>query len=254
MASRTLPGMGLNGFWTYGEDGWNTGADENWRALSVMTHLSVKDKDLSSPPGSPSNGDLYIVGSSPAGGWAGQANKVAVHDNGAWVFLTASTGATAFVEDEQVYYHWNAAWKPLIAPVTFSAYCDYRFVLPTAGTWTTIPTNNARHNDQSAWSSSTGEFTAPYTGYYSFTGAWTFDDEGTVPSWLAVGLGVNAANPTSDSTRRYTATMTGTQVSLEVNNVLKLNENDTVKLMAYHSTNGAAVHANFNSFSGFRLT
>jgi len=47
-----------------------------------------------SPPGSPSDGDMYIVGASPTGAWTGHANAVARYYNGGatWEFFTPHNG------------------------------------------------------------------------------------------------------------------------------------------------------------------
>lgn len=45
------------------------------------------------PPGSPSNGQAYLVGTSGSGDWAGQSNKVAVRIAGAWGYITPYDGA-----------------------------------------------------------------------------------------------------------------------------------------------------------------
>jgi len=80
----------------------------------------AKDRDLNSPPGSPSDGDRYIVGSSPSGDWAGQANNIAIWDdnNTAWIFATATEGMTAWLEDENTYVtfdgsNWDLTLKRL---------------------------------------------------------------------------------------------------------------------------------------------
>lgn len=39
------------------------------------------------PPGSPTVGDSYIVGSAPTGAWNGKANKLAIYTAGGWRFL-----------------------------------------------------------------------------------------------------------------------------------------------------------------------
>lgn len=46
--------------------------------------LSVGDN---APPGSPAEGDSYVVGDTPTGDWAGQANKIAMWIGGAWLFV-----------------------------------------------------------------------------------------------------------------------------------------------------------------------
>lgn len=93
MASRTLPGLGLNGFWTLGE-AWKSGGDENWLKLSVMAQLVVESA-TTALPASPANGVVYIApGSDP------NAGKVAVRDAGAWVYFTAPAGTVAWVKDQ----------------------------------------------------------------------------------------------------------------------------------------------------------
>jgi len=94
MPSRTLPGIGLNGFWALGESGWKPGVDTNWLTLSALTQLSVVSRTTVLPV-SPTDGDIYIVRSDAAA----EPNKVAVRDNGAWVYLTPQEGWRAWVRD-----------------------------------------------------------------------------------------------------------------------------------------------------------
>lgn len=65
------------------------------------THLSVKDRDLTAPPGSPAAGDTYIIAAAGAtGAWAGNETKATLWTGTAWVFATPRTGWRAWVEDE----------------------------------------------------------------------------------------------------------------------------------------------------------
>lgn len=68
--------------------------------LDVIVHLTVADRDLTSPPGSPSEGDRYIVGSSATGAWAGWDQGIAVYQSGAWVRYAPKVGWQCFVADE----------------------------------------------------------------------------------------------------------------------------------------------------------
>lgn len=43
----------------------------------------------SDPPGSPANGDIYLVGDSATGAWAGKQNQLATYDGSTWTFQTA---------------------------------------------------------------------------------------------------------------------------------------------------------------------
>ncbi len=51
--------------------------NEAIRALDAIVQLSVLDRDLTAPPGSPAEGARYIVAASPTGAWSGHAGDVA---------------------------------------------------------------------------------------------------------------------------------------------------------------------------------
>jgi hypothetical protein len=88
--------------------------NEALRALDAVVQLMVLDKDLSAPPGSPVEGDRYIVGPSPTGAWSGQAGSIAAWQDAAWAFYAAHEGWRAWVADEAALYVWSgSAWGPL---------------------------------------------------------------------------------------------------------------------------------------------
>lgn len=102
MAASTEIRSGLSYGWSLGENNWNTGMDNNLLLLGRFgIHLSVKDRDLATPPGIPSSGDTYIVAASPTGAWSGNAGKVALWSGSAWVFGTPRIGWVTYIEDEQ---------------------------------------------------------------------------------------------------------------------------------------------------------
>jgi len=71
----------------------------------------VKDKDLATPPGSPADGDAYIVASTPTGAWTGQTGKIAFYLSTAWAFVTPIEGTLAYLQDENLEYRYDgAAW------------------------------------------------------------------------------------------------------------------------------------------------
>lgn len=75
-------------------------------------HFVVKDRDLATPPGSPADGDCYLVAASPTGAWSGQAGKLAFYLSTAWAFITAKEGMTAYVNDEDALLAYDgAAWN-----------------------------------------------------------------------------------------------------------------------------------------------
>lgn len=94
------PNLGLTYGWTLGESGWDTGMDANLKRLGATVGLSVKDRDLTTPPASPANGDRYIVPAAATGVWAGKANQIAVRIADTWEFHAPQVGWLCYLEDE----------------------------------------------------------------------------------------------------------------------------------------------------------
>ncbi len=84
---------------------------------------SVLDKDLTAPPGSPSVGDKYIVGTAATGAWSGHDGAVAFYASRGWIFATIPIGRPIYVEDETAFYHRNAGgtWTRGFGSLPFSA-------------------------------------------------------------------------------------------------------------------------------------
>ncbi|KAB2538570.1 hypothetical protein AL035_19200 [Salipiger aestuarii] len=83
--------------------------NEALRILDGLVQLSVLDRDLTAPPGSPADGVRYIVASGGAGDWAGWDTNVALWADGAWLRLPPRTGWRAWVEDEGVLLVYDGA-------------------------------------------------------------------------------------------------------------------------------------------------
>ncbi|MFZ2909563.1 MAG: DUF2793 domain-containing protein [Candidatus Desulfobacillus denitrificans] len=99
MAS-TDPNLGLTYGWTLGESGWNVSMDANLKRLGAVVGLSVKDRDLATPPASPVDGDRYLIPVAATGVWAGKANQIAVRVASTWEYYTPKVGWLCFIEDE----------------------------------------------------------------------------------------------------------------------------------------------------------
>ena len=117
MAASTEPRSGLKYGWSLGESGWNDEMDANLLAIGRFgMHLSIKDRDLTAPPGSPAAGDTYIPKATATGAWAGKENNVAIWDGAAWVFGVPRKGWLAYIEDEEVLSAFKAAgWSAGVA-------------------------------------------------------------------------------------------------------------------------------------------
>lgn len=102
-------------------------------ALNMLIALQkgAIDRGLNTPPGSPVNGDVYILGAAPTGAWSGKANKIAIYTTNAWTFIPGNDsdganiaigarheGLKLWVQDEDCIYAWSgSAW--FIALPTF---------------------------------------------------------------------------------------------------------------------------------------
>jgi hypothetical protein len=98
--SSTDPNLGLTYGWTLGESGWHTGMDANLKRLGAVVALSVKDRDLTTPPTSPVDGDRYIIPSGATGAWSGKTDQIAVWIEGAWEYHAPKVGWLCYIEDE----------------------------------------------------------------------------------------------------------------------------------------------------------
>ena len=78
--------------------------------IDALLNTGAKSRVTATPPGSPASGDLYIVGASPTGAWAGQAGNLVYFDQ-IWKFISPNTGMILWVNDENLLYSYNgSAW------------------------------------------------------------------------------------------------------------------------------------------------
>jgi hypothetical protein len=79
--------------------------------LDGIVQLSVKDRDLTAPPASPSDGDRYIPASGATGAWAAWDLNIAWYVDGVWTKLVPREGWRVWIEDEDKMLVWNGgAW------------------------------------------------------------------------------------------------------------------------------------------------
>lgn len=83
---------------------------------------NVKDKDLSTPPGSPTIGDRYIVKASGTGAWAAHDKQIAEYTARGWVFQVPNAYDVTMIVDEALYYHYSAggAWTTGLPALTIA--------------------------------------------------------------------------------------------------------------------------------------
>lgn len=79
---------------------------------------SVKNRTLLTPPGSPSEGDRYIIAAgTPAGAWSGfAAGDIVTYAGAAWVQTAPALGMRTYVEDEATDVRYvSGAWQTVTA-------------------------------------------------------------------------------------------------------------------------------------------
>lgn len=72
----------------------------------------VDERDVNSPPGSPTAGYRVLVGDSPTGDFVGHAGELAQWDGSQWVFGVPKQGTVIFVRDESEPYKQTSSSAP----------------------------------------------------------------------------------------------------------------------------------------------
>ncbi len=76
--------------------------------IDAILNNGAIDKDLSTPPVSPAEGDLYIVADGATGDWASHDNKI-TYFNQIWRFISPNEGMILWVNDENKIYTWGGS-------------------------------------------------------------------------------------------------------------------------------------------------
>lgn len=92
-------------------------ANEAFFRIDALLNNGVIDKDLTVPPGSPAEGDVYIVGAGATGSWSGHAGDIAYFDQ-IWRFIDPLEGITLWIKDESALYRYNGTSWVRLLPAT----------------------------------------------------------------------------------------------------------------------------------------
>jgi hypothetical protein len=84
-------------------------------ALDALVQPSVKSRTVAAPPGSPAEGDTYIVAPSATGAWSGKDGKFAAWLGGGWSFVAPAEGWLAYVVDAgELAVYASGAWTSFV--------------------------------------------------------------------------------------------------------------------------------------------
>ena len=181
--------------------------NEGLRFLDVLVQIAVKSAVLSAPPGAPTDGQRWIIGSAPTGLWAGRATQIAAWQDGAWVFYAPKDGWLAWNEAALNSLVFSAgSWTSLIGALLAAGVSNTAFTL----TDDADPTKKAVFELSGIATGTTRTFTLPNTtselailaGTQTFTGNKTFS--GTLTASGTVTVSAAAATiGTATTTATY---------------------------------------------------
>lgn len=112
---------------------------------ALMRH-GAKDIE-NTPPGSPAQGDVYIIGDAPTGDWAGLSDRIATYIGTAWKTIVPAEGWRLWVDDVNETYVWDgSAWvtdgvkdESIAVTGSVSKYVGKHIVRATATLTLTLP-------------------------------------------------------------------------------------------------------------------
>ncbi len=85
-------------------------ANAAFARIDALLGAGVISNALAAPPGSPSDGDAYIVAASATGAWAGKEEYIAYYSAG-WQFIAPAEGMTLWVNsDSRLYSYDGGDW------------------------------------------------------------------------------------------------------------------------------------------------
>lgn len=83
--------------------------------------IRALDRDLTAPPGSPANGDTYIVATGGSGAWAGKDKYIAHWFGGAWSTYAPKEGHRLWLNDEDIEVVYDGTnWVSLADPTSLT--------------------------------------------------------------------------------------------------------------------------------------
>ncbi len=99
--------------------------NETFRRLDQLVQQTVLSRTTSAQPGSPADGDAYILPASPTGtDWAAYAqHSIAAWQDGAWVEIVPAEGWRAWIDDvDELHVYDGSTWSQITAAAQTGAY------------------------------------------------------------------------------------------------------------------------------------
>jgi hypothetical protein len=149
--------------------------------LDTLVQASVIDKDLSTPPVSPEEGDCYIVVATGTGDWGGWDNRIARFIDGEWRSYLPGAGDgegwLVYVQDEERLYVFDgAAWSQLFVSASISLATAAETLTGTEGSKAVTPDALAALWEKGSNVASAATISLGEGGYFHITGTTAITD------------------------------------------------------------------------------
>lgn len=112
------------------------GLNDALRQIDAQIMAIVKSMSLTAPPGSPVDGDQYIVGASATGAWSGKDKQLAqyVSTGAFWQFYTAASVGVVLNKADGGLYAWDftSAWGPAAPGATSLTQGKFAIYIPAS--------------------------------------------------------------------------------------------------------------------------
>lgn len=95
--------------------------------IDALMNTAAISRTTSTPPGSPADGDVYVVGSGATSDWASHDDDITYYDQD-WKFITPNEGMTLWVEDESLFYTFDGANWTALTVVNGASYTQNMWV------------------------------------------------------------------------------------------------------------------------------
>lgn len=194
--SRTLPNLGLTAFFALGEDAWDDDMSLNLLRLSVLVQGRALSK-VSATPGSPTDGDVHIFDETHPT----QANKVAIRDDGTWVYVTPLEGWLLYNLAEGYYEQFSgAAWAEFSTGGGGGGLTTLSTVVATdADNYTISPADKDKYIRLTGVSAKTIDIALEATTALPANGEWHFRNAGAGDATVTPVGGVTVNVPAGGS-------------------------------------------------------
>lgn len=166
--------------------------NENYNALETLINANILDRDLSTPPGSPADGDAYFVLATGTDEWEDHDGSIAYYYDG-WYFFTPVSGMMVYVVDEkQSLMYDGTRWVPLSDAGAYKTL--------TYGASMTINAINAVHQQVTLTGNVTVTLSNGVIDGQQLVLRFKQDGTGSRLLTITVGLGSTFANTTLSTT------------------------------------------------------